>query len=85
MSAKEMFEKLGYKCIGGNDYIAFKYYKRDETDIDITFYREKEISIVENEYINKEYNLTIHILTLEELQAINKQVEELGWNKWMMK
>jgi hypothetical protein len=20
--------------------------------------------------------------TLEELQAINKQVEELGWNKW---
>lgn len=81
MSAKDMFEKLGYKCLGGSDYIAIKYYKSNETDIDITFYKEKEISIVENEYMNKEYDLTIHFLTLEELQAINKQVEELGWNE----
>lgn len=30
MSAKEMFEKLGYKCLGGSDYIAIKYYKQEK-------------------------------------------------------
>lgn len=70
MSAKEMFEELGYKL-------------REETNC---------LNCVKS-YINKRYMNIIYfdsdktidvnsmIITYDLLQAINKQVEELGWNK----
>lgn len=89
MTAKEMFEKLGYKCLGGSDYIAIKYYKQEKQgeyysnyDIDITFYcTSKTVSVVANEYGKRSYKLAIMDIDMELLQAINKQVEELGWNE----
>ena len=89
MSAREMFEKLGYKCLGGSDYIAIKYYKRVKQgeyystfDIDITFYStSKTVSVVANECGKNKYKLGIMDIDMELLQAINKQVEELGWNE----
>lgn len=90
MTAKEMFEKLGYKCLGGSDYIAIKYYKQEKQgknystyDIDITFYcTSKSVSVVANRYGKNRYELAIMDIDMKLLQAINKQVEELGWNKW---
>ena len=79
MSAKEMFEKLGYKidmiqeyCIG---YIRQK--TTDKVEKTITFLdpgTSKYFVIIEGDRVNP-------TISLEELQAINKQVEELGWNK----
>lgn len=80
MTAKEMFEKLGY-----NELIKHKSYM---------FYIKplKEIVEYENDEIHLEFNFTnkqivktygddnsVYGITIDELQAINKQVEELGW------
>ena len=86
-SAKEMFEELGYICLGGSDYIAIKYYKREKQgeshstyDIDITFYsNSKTVAAIANEYSKKNYKLEVMDIDMKLLQAINKQVEELGW------
>ncbi len=68
-SADEMFEELGYeKEIVGN---GFSYYSSD-----------KEIEFLENAVGEMEKRIWIddfHCITLQELQAINKKVEELGW------
>lgn len=71
MTAKEMFEKLGYEQIYNTiNYIIYDY----EENFEIKFYRpHKLIEIVGKEPYNT--------LDMEELQAINKQIEELGWNK----
>lgn len=69
MSAKEMFEKLGYKQ---EIYISSIFYGEDSEDSGyyIAFDKlNKSINI--NKYINE--------ITIEELQAINEQVKELGW------
>lgn len=65
MSAKEMFEKLGYKQEKG-DWI--EYFKNEDAIIfmdDKTFY--------------KRHYYDPGDINIEELKAINKQVEELGW------
>lgn len=75
MSAKEMFEKLGYKEDFPDDYDEIVY-ARDILNKDTFAYIDSEmISFYENKiwFTNKsDFNL-------EELQAINKQVEELKW------
>ena len=66
MSAKEMFEKLGYKRTTNNKNIVEYTHK---------IYEGKYIYFgKQNKWIE-----TFEYITLEELQAINKQVEELGW------
>lgn len=72
MKAKEMFEKLGYEKICDDvNYIIYNF----EEHFEIRFYKpQQEFSI----YYNDEIYNTIDV---EELQAINKQIEELGWNK----
>ena len=79
MTAKEMFEKLGYvidiNCLG-----ILRYVKHD-TNYNIDYYIRffgdlKEISCNKLE----ENELSIFDIDLNLLQAINKQVEELGWN-----
>jgi 5-bromo-4-chloroindolyl phosphate hydrolysis protein len=66
VNAKEMFEKLGYELEEDNWII----YSNEEDAIvfmdDKTFY--------------KRHYYDAGDITMKELQAINKQVEELGWN-----
>ena len=81
MSAKEMFEKLGYKQLGsfkpGDKYIVIAW-DREKYDEQFTiyFYGSKEIRVVME---TKRGELYPPLFNLEELKAINKQVEELGW------
>lgn len=67
MNAEEMFEKLGYKKedFSSSGYI---YYERAENDEYFSF-----------DLISKEISAYSYSITIEELRAINKQCEELGW------
>lgn len=76
MSAKEMFEKLGYKETE-NDIYFLKYYKpyRLQHDKEIKFHKlDKTFTVKDDNGINYKW------IDMEELKAINKQIEELGWN-----
>ncbi len=78
MKAKEMFEKLGYEIDFITDH-SFGYIKKKTNGEEktITFNdcgTAKFFVIIESDRDNPSINL-------EELQAINKQVEELGWNE----
>ena len=76
MSAKEMFEKLGYKKIEDAITIAYHW-----GNLQVRFWKNsKHIELfgkatpdmnIEDEYYEDNYMLFV---------AINKQVEELGWN-----
>ena len=98
MSAKEMFEKLGYKLIL-QDNRDIRYLREDTYTDEIDIYIEEHIifcindgiglypnnSIIlecleKNDLSDKWYNKEF-VVTTELLQAINKQIEELGWNK----
>lgn len=70
MSAKEMFEDLGYKKI-------------EETyclNCVISYINRKTLNII---YFDNDKTIDVQnmIISFELLQAINKQVEELQWNK----
>ncbi len=76
MSAKEMFEKLGYKKI--EDVMTISYYFGD---LQVRFWKNsKHIELFNGKYLdgdldNYEYYENDYKLFI----AINKQVEELGW------
>ena len=76
MKAKEIFEMLGYEykeiktIISKN--IQYKKYSK------IILFRDDKCIIPYCDYGNGEESSTL--LNLQELQAINKQIEELGWN-----
>lgn len=75
MTAKEMFEELGYKfrestfVINRNDYF---YYENTRKDKLICFYLNKK------EVLTSQYKESM-IMDIATLKAINKQCEELGW------
>jgi len=69
MKAKEMFKKLGYE-------------EREETTSMTcikSYINYSRMDIVYFDY-DKQIDIGMRMLTLDLLQAINKQVEELGWN-----
>lgn len=67
MTAKTMFEKLGFKLDEDfKDTIVWE--KESFPQCTIYFYSEKEIEIV-----------THYAINMKILEAINKQVEEKGW------
>lgn len=79
MSAKEMFEELGYKLKQ-----CYSYEKVIPTN---TYYYVTSIGFNDRRFVHiltkmvgqgKEQDI-VSSLTIEELQAINKQVKELGW------
>ena len=93
--AKEMFEDLGYEYSYDDGFIEYLKAKPIPNRIDTHYIRfikisfdklEKEIFIYDYnkdalclEYLpKKDTNGSFHF-KLDELQAINKQVEELGW------
>lgn len=78
MSAKEMFEELGYKLKYKNKY-KIMYIKPDvflNAVLPLDLYQYYKIIINRKDEIIEKYGSAI---TFEEIQAINKQVEELGW------
>ncbi len=88
MSAKEMFEKLGYlrkiqtSFYEKEDVKYIKDNKITKTKRIIEFSNNgKYIDITEQFKENlPEDNINYNYIDLEELQAINKQIEELHWN-----
>ena len=75
-SAKEMFEELGYEWKETKEYVEYtKYYFKHWI-----FYSKSMIRIYKSPInsfdIFDEFGISIH---QDLLQAINKQVEELGW------
>lgn len=68
MTAKEMFNRLGWEY---NTYEDETYYLKWSNG---TFPAKNEI-----DFKNGKELFIDAIITLEELKAINKQIEELGW------
>lgn len=84
MTAREMFENLGYKqSENSSNYIVYKYNEFDmdvpetysKTIYRIVFIKRKKLIQICND--NGSYFITCDKRLV---QAINKQVEELGWN-----
>ena len=71
MTAKEMFEELGYKLISDN--VNFIIYEFEEV-FRLTFDKNNGLINIWSE--RPMYNT----LDCDELKAINKQIEELWWN-----
>ena len=70
-SAREMFEELGYEQENKNNVIY--YFKKIRIPKSYIVYSINFIIDTKEIFINKNINM-------QELKAINKQVEELGWN-----
>lgn len=73
MTAKEMFEKLGYEIVTNNSR-RIKYADKD-TRLD----KEIEFNLIKKAFRKGDSDYFSYFITLKELKAINKQVEELGW------
>lgn len=80
-----MFEDLGYihqyvnnKSNNCEDIII---YTHNESDTIIQFNLYSQCVAYQIKNTMKEYNKIIILMTNELLLAINKQIEELGWNK----
>lgn len=94
MSAKEMFEALGYKQFKHNVFDeppkANEWITQDEPYILYKLENEYAIEEIEFRFYGKNVWLKgfrkdlKHIvpcpINIKELEAINKQIEELGWN-----
>ena len=78
MNAKKMFEELGYKYYEDDGFNCYKKEKRKLIEPDyISFNRlEREIFISNN---SKSSNG--EIIDMKLLEAINKQIEELKWER----
>lgn len=89
MSAKEMFEKLGYKLVNENeDYITYENINKKRENIYIHSIKKEQNNSALPKFItfwfalkdiDFEYGRLGSYVYFELLQAINKQVEELGW------
>ena len=80
MSAKEMFKKLGYKKNNEFKKINIISYYNEKLNWRIDF--DNRFHCITGIYYNddKEFERG-YVIDMKELQAINKQVEELGWNE----
>lgn len=72
MTAQEMFETLGYKQQKTTHLIIYSTKKKEFVFIPM----EKEVMCLQNRETLIE-NCSYQIITLKELEAINKQLEEL--------
>ena len=82
-TADQMFEELGYEKIVEHEFKLPDDY--DDGVTELILYRDEvkglEIEIWNDRTISKTSNYDVSYLTIEELKAINKKVEELGWNE----
>lgn len=72
MKAEELFEKLGYKKQVGFESICFIYENEDTVNFEIIF-------DLKNKNIHTHGGYTDKSLSMDELNAIKKQCEELDW------
>lgn len=85
MSAKEMFEKLGYehKIIDNTkiqcEDIILCSNKKVEIIIQFNLFSKLVCFQIKNKF--EGYDKVAMFMTKELLNAINKQIEELGWNE----
>ena len=89
MSAKEMFEKLGYKLVNRNELeITYENINKKRENVYIHSIKKEQNNSALPKFItfwfvlkeiDFEYGRLGSYLYFELLQAINKQVEELGW------
>lgn len=78
-SAKELFEELGYKRLP-------KKYNKNmilyEINIIGSVKHRKELKIIYFSLTDKRIQFSPYVrYSMQELKAINKQIEELGWNR----
>ena len=78
-SAKEMFEELGYELVFENEEV-LRYRKNKNLDVEFWKVYEKITGEKIRKYIKVSNIRNIpYFISVELLQAINKQVEELHW------
>ena len=77
MSAKEMFEKLGYSLEVNNKYL-IEYSKEDCGHIIFDFYIDKK-GFCSGYRLSLNSQSIPHCITLNEFEVVRKQMEELGW------
>lgn len=71
MTAKEMFEKLGYELIQDNmNWLKYSFDRR----FDIEFYKPTKTIYMGTDEVR------FCSINVQELKAIKKQIEELGWD-----
>lgn len=76
MSAKEMFEELGYNLDTAEENS--RLYCKDILDKKTFGYKDTEMIYFDDEY-NGIYFTNKEHLNIEELKAITQQCKELGW------
>ncbi len=74
MTAKDMFEKLGYEYFNNGLRITYQNYAISECKLIEFNLKEKKMWLADD-------SEEVVELTFKEIKAINKQIEELGWNK----
>lgn len=87
MTAKEMFKELGWEELPNNNYQHLIMYKRKTPQHiqRITFdntNKKFSCACLDDTYVKKGFrmkNTPMHI-DIKHLNAINQQIEELGWN-----
>lgn len=92
MNAKKMFENLGYEYYEDDGFSCYLKAINIPSKLNCEYIRFKKISFnrLDREMSIHEYkkddlcleiieNSTINFLSFKELQAINKQIQELGW------
>lgn len=72
MKAEELFEKLGYKKRAGFESICYVYENEDTVNFEIIF-------DLKNKTIHTHGGCTDKSLSIDELEAIYKQCQELDW------
>jgi hypothetical protein len=84
MKAKEMFEALGYeyKFIDNknNNCEDVVLYTHTTQELSIQFNLFSQTVVYQIKNTVQEYEKIVIFMTKELIQAINKQIEELGWN-----
>lgn len=73
LSAKEMFEKLGYTCVKNNcEIITYRYYT-EKVCFDSEY---KSVTVCDE---GSDYDAQPMSFDIPTFKAIQKQLEELGW------
>jgi hypothetical protein len=77
MNAKEMFKKLGYiELEKSNSYVVYNKFLAQEERYIIEFHNNDKTF---SKYKNRYGNIRDLFINFDEFKAIQKQIEELGW------
>ena len=78
--ADKLFEKLGYKKITKNYYNYLEYIKKENEEVDLVIsFEGSSKTVMASMYEKGKPRSRSLAIIMEELQAINEKVKELGW------